>query len=248
MASSWVKTGEELCDLQHDGLRILQRKDAFRFGTDAVLLSHFVKTHPGEHMADFGTGTAVIPLLVVSRTRGMTCDAFEIQPEMADMAQRSIALNDLSDRIHVHSMDCRKAETVTGRGLVDLVTMNPPYTADGAGLVSPNPRVATARNAEGMSLGEWFSSASRILRGNGRLALIYPAPQFLQVADALRSAHLEPKTVRFVAGKVSARPKLVMIEASKCAKPGLHFLPILFTHTEEGTFTQEMRQILGEAE
>ena len=36
-----LKEKERIDDLQRGGLRVIQRADAFRFGTDAVLLSDF---------------------------------------------------------------------------------------------------------------------------------------------------------------------------------------------------------------
>ena len=40
--------------------------------------------------------------------------------------------------------------------------------------------------------------------------------------------------------------KLVLLEALKGGRPGLHILPMLLTHTSDGGFTQEMRRIYGE--
>ena len=36
-----VLPGERLDDLEINGFRLIQRPDAFRFGTDSVLLAHF---------------------------------------------------------------------------------------------------------------------------------------------------------------------------------------------------------------
>ena len=133
----WAREGERIDDLQHDGLRILQRPGAFRFGTDAVLLADFAAARPGEHVVDFGTGTGILPLLIASRARGTTFDALEIQPDMADMAARSVAMNGLSDRIRVHCADLRDAASLLGHGRTDLLVCNPPYGKAGAGLVNP---------------------------------------------------------------------------------------------------------------
>ena len=62
-----IRPGERLDDLQRGGLRILQRPDGFRFGTDAVLLADFAGVKKGERVADMGTGTGVLPLLLSAR-------------------------------------------------------------------------------------------------------------------------------------------------------------------------------------
>ena len=94
-----MKAGERIDDLQRDGLHIIQREDGFRFGTDAVLLADFAAVRRGERVCDMGTGTGVLPLLLSARAEGTTFDAFEVQPDVADMARRSVALNGLEERI-----------------------------------------------------------------------------------------------------------------------------------------------------
>ena len=135
--SAELKPGERIDDLQRGGLRIIQRENGFRFGTDAVLLADFAAAKRGERVCDMGTGTGVLPLLLSARAEGTTFDAFEVQPDVADMARRSVALNGLEERIRVHCADCREAGAVIGHETVQLVVTNPPYTAQGAGLVSP---------------------------------------------------------------------------------------------------------------
>ena len=135
--SAELKPGERIDDLQRGGLRIIQRENGFCFGTDAVLLADFAAAKRGERVCDMGTGTGVLPLLLSARAEGTTFDAFEVQPDVADMARRSVALNGLEERIRVHCADCREAGAVIGHETVQLVVTNPPYTAQGAGLVSP---------------------------------------------------------------------------------------------------------------
>ena len=107
MESEWIREGERLDDLQRGGLRILQRADGFRFGTDAVLLADFAGVKKGDHVADVGTGTGVLPLLLSARAENTVFDAFEIQRDVADMAARSVKINALEERIRIHHADCR---------------------------------------------------------------------------------------------------------------------------------------------
>ena len=102
-----LKEKERIDDLQRGGLRVIQRADAFRFGTDAVLLSDFAAVRPHERVCDLGTGTGIIPLLLYGRRSDITVDAVEIQEDMAEMAARSMQLNDLNDQIRVHAGDLR---------------------------------------------------------------------------------------------------------------------------------------------
>ena len=64
------KEDETLEDLQLNGLKILQKTSGFRFGMDSVLLADFAQVRPTDHVADFGTGTGILPLLLIGRGRG----------------------------------------------------------------------------------------------------------------------------------------------------------------------------------
>ena len=99
---------ERIDDLQRGGLRLIQRTDGFRFGTDAVLLSDFASPRRHDCVCDLGTGTGVIPLLLYGREPTITADAVEIQPDMAEMASRSMTMNALEDRIRVKTGDLRQ--------------------------------------------------------------------------------------------------------------------------------------------
>jgi len=241
-----MRAGERLDDLQRSGLRILQREEGFRFGTDAVLLADFAAPKKGEHIADVGTGTGVLPLLLSARAEGTTFDAFEIQPDVADMARRSVQINALEARIRIHALDCREAAKAIGHETCHLVVSNPPYTAQGAGLVSPEKTRALSRSDSDCPLGEWIAACGRLLRNGGRLCCVFPATRLLELCDAMRAARIEPKRVRFVVARESAAPKLVLTEGLKGGRPGLHVQPMLITHDESGGFTQEMRRIYGE--
>ena len=241
-----IREGERLDDLQRDGLRILQRADGFRFGTDAVLLADFAGVKRGERVADVGTGTGVLPLLLSARAADTEFDAFEIQEQVADMAARSVQINGLQTRIRIHHADCRDAAALIGHERCHLVVTNPPYTKGGAGLVSPQQTRALSRSDSDCTLEAWIAACGRLLRNGGRLCCVFPAPRFLELCDALRSARMEPKRVRFVAACADAAPKLVLVEGLKGGRPGLHIQPLLITHDENGQFTREMRRVYGE--
>lgn len=243
---SLMRESERLDDLQRGGLRILQRPDGFRFGTDAVLLADFAGAKRGEHICDMGTGTGVLPLLLSARAEGTTFDAFEIQHDVADMAMRSVQINGLQDRIRVHCADCRDAARMIGHECCHLVVSNPPYTRQGAGLLSPEKTRALSRSDSDCSLGEWIAACGRVLRNGGRLCCVFPAPRFLELCDAMRAARVEPKRVCFVAARPEAAPKLVLLEGLKGGRPGLHVQPLLITHEADGSYTRRMREIYGE--
>ena len=58
-----LKETERLDELHRNGYFIIQDRDRFCFGMDAVLLSGFARVKEGEQVIDLGTGTGIIPIL-----------------------------------------------------------------------------------------------------------------------------------------------------------------------------------------
>ncbi len=234
---------ERLDDLQFAGLKILQKTAGFRFGMDAVLLSDFVRAEAQATVADFGTGTGILPLLMWGRGKGQRFEAFEIQREMADMARRSVALNGLSARIRVHEASVEEAPSLLAPGSVDVIVCNPPYGMPGATLHNPGLSKDLARHQDPRGLKPWFTAAYRLLRGRGRMALIYPAPMMLSLMNDLSRAALIPKRFRMIYPRVDKPANLVLVEAVKDARPTLQPEPPLIVYEQDGTMTPELRKI-----
>lgn len=234
---------ETLEDLQLGGLRILQKKRGFRYGMDSVLLADFARVGPEETFADFGAGTGILPLLILGRGKGKRCEAIECQADYAEMAARSVALNGLTDRVQVRCGDVREAEALLGRCGVDAVVCNPPYGLPGRVLLNPSEEKKTARHLDEEGLLPWFRAAHRVLRGKGRLSLVFPAPRMLEVMDLLQEARLTPKRFRLVYPRADRPANLALIEAVKDARPMLHPEPPLIVYEADGRMTPELRRI-----
>ena len=107
-----INDSERIDDLNFKGLKIIQNPNNFCFGMDAVLLSHFAKARPGEKVVDLGTGTGIIPILMSGRSEDTSFDAIEIEPTMAEMARRSVKLNELEDRIKIIEADLKESPII----------------------------------------------------------------------------------------------------------------------------------------
>lgn len=236
---------ERLDDLQNNGLRILQKPDAFCFGMDAVLLAHFARLRKRDQVADLGTGTGILPLLMSQAEPTTVFHAFEWQENMADMARRSVAINGLETRIQIHGDDLRRAPQILGYESMDAVVCNPPYGKLGSVLISRTSAQQLARQETSCTLPEIVQACAAILRNQGRLWMVFPAPRMLELFDSLRACKLEPKRLRMVCAKASKAPYLILIEAVKNAKPMLLWLPPLIVYQEDGAETAELLSIYG---
>ena len=234
---------ERLDDLQNNGLRILQKPNGFRFGMDSVLLAHFARLRPRDVVADMGTGTGILPLLLSQTEPTARFHAFEWQPDMADMARRSVALNALEERISVYGEDMRSAASILGRESVNAVVCNPPYGKLGGVIPSQSEAKLLARHETECGMNEIVQACAAILHNLGRLWMVFPALRALELMDGLRAFRLEPKRIRMVCAKASKAPYLLMVEAVKNAKPMLLWLPPLIVYHEDGTETDELKDI-----
>lgn len=235
--------GERIDDLQLNDLHIIQSEKGFRFGMDAVILSDFARVRPREHVVDMGTGTGILPILMSAQRADAVFSAFELQPDMADMAARSVALNGLEERIRIYAEDMRQAAGIIGYGCAHLVTCNPPYGKQGSTLKNSSESVTIARHEEETTIDEWTASCAAVLRNMGRLCMVFPAQRILELTDAYRHARIEPKRIRMVYAKADRAPYLVLLEGMKNAKPGLLWMPPLVVYHPDGTETDEIDRI-----
>lgn len=240
-----LRSGERLDDLQHGQFRLIQKEGTFCFGTDSVLLADFAAPRKRERTADLGCGNGAIALLMAARRADIFIEAVEIQPEMADMAARSVHINGLEERVRVHNCDMRDAWKVIGREKCALAVCNPPYGAQGAALLSENESKRIARHEGDLSPDDVAASAAAILKFGGRFSVIYPAPRAYEMMAAMDARRLAPKRIRTVHATVGRAPKLVLIEAVKGGGSGLHWLEPLVLSKEDGTPTDEWKRIYG---
>jgi tRNA1Val (adenine37-N6)-methyltransferase len=239
----WLKPGERVDDLQFSGLKIIQHPKAFRFGMDAVLLSDFCHARPSCRVADLGTGTGILPLLIAGRAERAQIDGIEIQQDMADMASRSVAMNHLEHRITIHHEDLRRAPDFLPRGKYDLVVCNPPYGREGSSLKNPREELHLARHEGGCTLAEVIYAAKLLLKNGGRLSVVFPSARLLELMDAMRTEKIEPKRLRMVHSSMEKPPHLVLLEGVKDARPALHCLPPLIVYDMQGKPTPELDRI-----
>ena len=180
---------ERIDDLQRklqDGtdLKIIQNKDWFCFGIDAVLLADFVDVRKNNSVIDLGTGNGIMPLLLSAKTRASHIVGLEIQEDVAKMARRSVELNNLQDKI-----DILIGDIVSYRSDVqfDVVVCNPPYKSAETGLTNPNDKLRIARHEILCKLEDVVCTASRLLKPSGRFDLLssYDVGAFLCYAELL---------------------------------------------------------------
>ena len=71
--------------------RIVQDTELYRFTSDSVLLSRFVKAKAGERVADFCAGSGIVGLHFYADNVGIeNVTLFELQKELAALSRRPV--------------------------------------------------------------------------------------------------------------------------------------------------------------
>ena len=163
-----------------------------------------------------------------------------LRPEAAARCADNLRRNALEARCTVRLGDLR--ERPVHPGTMDLVVSNPPYFPAGTGMVSPRADRRTMRT-ESASLPELCAAAALRLRPGGSFCLVHRTERMGEVFAALAGAGLEPKRVRFFAGRPDRAPVLFFCEARRDADPGLGWEPTLCQFLPQGGETPEYRKI-----
>lgn len=240
-----LREGERIDELQRNGYRIIQNKNGFCFGMDAVLLSGFARVKTGERAVDLGCGTGIIPILLEAKTDGRHFTGLEIQKVSADMARRSVELNDLSEKISIIEGDIREAASIFGRASFDVVTSNPPYMTDSHGLQNPQRPKAIARHEILCTLEDVISQAAALLRENGRFYLVHRPFRLVEILSLMGKYRLEPKRMKLVYPYVDKEPNMVLLEGLKGGKSRITVEKPLIVYREPGVYTDEIYNIYG---
>ena len=238
-----INDHERIDDLQIKQLKIIQHTKKFCFGMDAVLLSDFADVKKGERVLDLGTGTGIIPILLIGKTEAAHITGIEIQQEMAKMANRSVKLNHLSEKIKIIHGDFKKAIQLLGAGTFDVITTNPPYM--NAGLKNPEDAKAIARHEIKCTLEDVVKTGSRMLKIGGKFAMVHRPERLVDIICLMRQYKLEPKRLRMVHSYPHKRANLILIEGVRSGKAYLNIMEPLYVRNADGSYTQEIDKIYG---
>ena len=223
-----LKPGERLDDLQRNGYRIIQDPDKFCFGMDAVLLSGFASAPDGGRVLDLGTGTGIIPILMAAKTGAKELVGLEIQPESAEMANRSVILNDLEEKVKIVEGDIKEAGELFEAASFDVVTSNPPYMIEVL-----------------CDLEDVVKAAARCLKPGGKFYMVHRPFRLAEIMVVMNRYKLEPKRMRLVYPFIDKEPSMVLIEGARGGKSRITVEPPLIIYESQHKYTKEIYDIYG---
>lgn len=234
---------ERIDDLQRNGYRIIQNKNCFCFGMDAVLLSSFAKAEAGEQVLDLGTGNGVIPILMQAKNAESYFTGLEIQEVSANLAKRSVELNDIGEFVKIVQGDIKEASAIFGGASFHVVTANPPYMNGNHGIVNPDNAKAIARHEILCTLEDVVREASKCLKMRGRFYMVHRPQRLVEIFDTMTRHHLEPKRIRMVYPYEHKEANMVLIEAVKGGRTLLKVEEPLIVYNADGSYTEKLLEM-----
>lgn len=214
------------------------------FGTDAMLLAYFANARRNDSACDLGTGCGIIPLLWKRDGNCKTVYGVEIQEKGYSQFLRSVEADSLSDSVFPINSDLKLLKGKLPQGAFDLVTMNPPYKKENAGIKSEKENEKIARHETLCNIDDICAAAAYLLKFGGRFCLCIRPERMFETMKSMSDRKLEPKRLRLVTSRDGEKPWLCLIEARLGGKSGLTVEKNFVLYDSNNKYTDEMDGLL----
>lgn len=205
---------------------IFQYDEGFKFSLDSILLAEYVNLKKDQKALDICTGNAVIPLILSTKYINKII-AFEIQKEIAFLAQKSIEYNNLSNNIYLINDDIKNIGKYYPDNYFDVITCNPPYFKINENIINNNEILSKARHELLIDLETIIKIGFKYLKNNGILYLVHRANRLDDIIVLARNNNINVKEITFVITNKSQIPNLILIKCVKNSKIGIKINKIL---------------------
>lgn len=229
--------------LGYKNLKIVQDSEMFNFSLDSVLLPNFVTINKKiNKILDIGCGNAPIPLILSTKTKAKITGV-EIQKEVYDLALESIDINNKQEQINIVNKDINDYYKEIETDSFDVITCNPPFfkyieTSN----INKNDYKTFARHEVKLNLNQLFTIAKKLLKNNGVIGIVHRPERFVEIVEEMKKNNIEPKRVQFIYPKKNMESNIMLIEGSKNGNPGLKILPPIYTHSDNGEYSDEIKK------
>ncbi len=218
-----------------------------RFGTDALLLSWaaYAAAAGKKRVLDIGTGSGVIPLLLLGAGSRSHFTGLEIQPEYASAANENAAQNGFSARFTAICGSAGDAAALFPAGGFDVVVTNPPYMRADCGYVNTSHALSVARREESGGIAMFCAAAAHCLKSGGKFFAVYRPDRLSHLFCSMSENGIEPKRLRFVVPSVGKKPSLVLVQGCRGGREGMVCEPDLYIYNDpaHSAETKEMLSV-----
>lgn len=215
--NSYLKADERIDQLYSKNISIIQSSNVFSFSLDAVLLAEFatVSKNKTKKVVDLCAGNGAVGLFISDRTNAHIFEV-EIQDRLADMASRSVKLNNLENQVTVINDDLKNTTKYVKKDSVDVVTVNPPYFLNyETSEKNPNEYLAIARHELTTNLSQVVETAGKLLKMNGKFFMVHRPDRLTDILVTMREQRIEPKSLQFVRPSNGKLANMVLVSGIK---------------------------------
>lgn len=216
-----LKENERLDDLLFNDMHIIQNKERYCFTSDAVLLANFAKAKKSDSALDLCSGSGIVGILFYAKNLCKEQTLVEIQPEFCDMASRSVALNNLQDKIKVINSSVQDLPKLMQGKTFDVITCNPPYKTTQNHKISEKEHIAMCKYELTLTLDELIKSVSKLLKFGGKFFFVHETNRLSEIILTLKKYNMEAKRIELCFPQNKKTSNVVLIEAVLGAKSGV---------------------------
>mgnify|MGYP005767652897 FL=1 len=222
---------------------IVQNTQMFNFSLDSVLLPNFVTLNNNiKNILDIGCGNAPIPLILSTKTKALITGV-EIQKDVYDLAVKSVKINNLENQINIINADINELYNKFETESFDVITCNPPFfKVSEQSNLNKSDYKTIARHEVKLNLDDIFKISKKLLKNNGYVAIVHRPERLLDILESMKKYNIEPKKIQFIYPKTNMEANILLVEGKKNGNKGLKILPRIYTHLENGEYTEQIKK------
>lgn len=216
---------------------IYQDKDDFSYGIDAVLLSNFVKAK-NKHI-DLCTGNGIIALRLAYLYKNANIVGADIDHKAIELFKKSIDINELGKRVTAMEMDIREVEKFFNKNTFESLSVNPPY-------LNPKENIASGdykRQELLLNLDDIARAASYLLKPYSKIYMVHRPARLAHIILSFKNYGINLRRLRAVKPFAGKKANMILLELEKSDKDGFDYMKELIVYNEDGTYTDEVKEI-----
>lgn len=210
---------------------IFQDEDEFKYTTDSLILSSFVKK--GKRVVDLGCGNGILSLRLVDRFDEI--NSIDINKNVLENFKESVKINELDDKIKIIEKNIFDLKEIYETNYFDSVVFNPPYYD------YENIKFETIPAKHFFDIEKSLYIVNYLLKNSGYLYIIYPTYRLAELIYKINLNGLRVKHIINIHGNLNKSPKNTIVIAKKQANFGNDFRDFYIRKGDR--YTEEMERV-----
>jgi len=237
-----IKEDEDISPFIRGKIRIIQKREGYRFNIDSLLLVDFLNIKSSGKIIDIGTGSGIMPILISLKYKNLKLYALEVQEDLFDIAKRNFQINNVNVQVALGNV--KDVKKIYNHQYFDYVVINPPYFKEGnyKNIQEKIARSEALAKLEDFIYGSWY-----LLKNKGKIYLINITERFSETVSLLKKYNIQPKRYRFIHPSINEKATHFLVEASKNAKEGGEIVEaplIIYENPKEKKYTDYVWNLL----